>query len=152
MGEGKTQKEISGDTRKIKQLSFFYLVSGITTLIVMVEGIMEELGWIAVPAEQSLPEPVYVIVTVATFIVGFTLVLGLPAAIVIFLHFGKRIEILIPAALLTGTVICMALYIITGSELDVLFWVGGTLLFLYGCSSIAVAFFRFKYSHGKISN
>ena len=142
MSEAKSQKGISGNTRKIKQLSFFYLVSGIATLIVMVEGIMEELGLIAVPAEQSLPEPIYVIVTVATFIVGVTLILGLPASIMIFLHFEKRIEILIPAALLTGAVICMVFYIITESKLDVLFWVGGTLLFLYGCSSTAVAFLK----------
>lgn len=121
MTAASTNNAIPDNAGKTKLLLFFYLVSGIGTLIVTAEGIMEELGWIAVPAEQSLPESIYVIVTIATYTVGFTLFLGVPAAIVIILNFRKRIEILIPALLLTGAVLLMVTYSITGSGLEMLF-------------------------------
>lgn len=143
MNRDKSTTGTSKDSGNVKLLVFFYLLTGITTLTVMVEGIFEELGWIATPAEQGLPEPIYLIVVIATFVVGFTLVVGLPAAVIIILKFGKKGKFLIPAILLLGAVLFWGSYIVSGSRIEILFWTGGTLLFLYGCSSTAAAFHWF---------
>lgn len=125
-------------------LHLFYLLTGIASLIITVEGIAEDLGLITAPAEQSLPYLIYLLVTIATFIAMITLILGIPIAIYVFLNFGDIKKLVTPAVLLSGAVVFISSYIASGSQIDILLWIGGTLLFFYGCASTIIAIQHYR--------
>lgn len=106
-------------------------------IIITMEVGLEEIGWIATPAEQSLPSWIFVIVSIATYTTGLTLFIGLPAAIVIIMYYGRDIGVIVPAVLLSGAVLFLSAGFVWGQGIDAIYVVGGILLFLYGCTATA---------------
>lgn len=134
-----THQNSSKEVESAKWILPFYLITGMMCLIVVIEGLLEEVGWIVPPAEQSLPEWLYVIVVIATSVVGFTLIVGLPLAIFIILRYGTHSKFITPAILLTAAEVCFGISIMWQRNMEVFYVVGGTLLMLYGITATGVA-------------